>query len=96
MDWTRGSIEKLKGWDRPRVRCKYECQTVDQDGRRTTVVRETTGEVVPDGNNPWVVLHVGGKWVEERFSWELVLAVLNDRFEPPLWFWDRYGVVYEV
>ena len=57
-------------------------------------VRETTGRISLDGNNPWIEIWAEGRWHAERFGWSLVLAVLNDPHESPIWFGKR--MQYEV
>ena len=83
---TKEDVLQCKYMERPTVRCKYACTYVDQDGRRTKGERETTGKIDIDGNNPWVTIWAAGSHIAERFSWSLVLAVLNDKYEPPIYF----------
>jgi hypothetical protein len=83
-DWTREEIEKLKGWERPMVRVRFE--GCNREARIGTYL-----------NHPYVEVH-DDNWKPFLVSWELLLAVLNDRFEPPIAFdtadaercWDRY------
>lgn len=86
VTYTRQDIERLKGWERPSVRCKFDAVYVDPDGRKTEGRRECTGRIIIDGNNPWVEISAAGKTYAERYSWGLVLAVLNDPHEPAIWF----------
>jgi hypothetical protein len=84
-DWTRADIEALKPATRPMVRVRYEGQ--DREARIGVYL-----------NNPFVEVCQGGDWKPFLVSWTLLLAVLNDRFEPPITFttedaercWDRY------
>lgn len=93
--YTREEIETMHSLDRPRVRVKFDCDLIDEEGRRCEAsTRETTGCIVVDGNNPWIVIHAAGEQRAERFSWGLVLKVLNDRFAAPIYFSQR--VEYEV
>jgi hypothetical protein len=86
--WTRADLEALKGMDRPKVRCRTEAE----HGR---MEQEVPGRIVIDGNNPWVEIWYKGAWRAERVSWSLVLAVLNDPFASPIWFWAK-GEPYET
>lgn len=88
MTHTRESIEATKPLDRPRVRCVVTVWQRDEDGRCVNSVRQKrAGLVVIDGNNPWVDLgQIGGTQLCERFSWGLVLEILNDPFAAPIHF----------
>lgn len=92
--FTRADIEEMKALDRPSVRVKYDADLIDEDGRTALSARETTGRIVIDGNNPWVEIWAAGGYAAERFSWGLVLEVLNDRFAAPIYFSQRFE--YEV
>ena len=94
QEHTRQEIETMKTMDRPKVRVKYDCVLIDEDGKREEARRETTGRIIVDDNNPWIEIHAGGKQIAERFSWSLVLEILNDRFAAPVYFSTR--VEYEV
>lgn len=80
--WAREDIEALRAMDRPKVRCRCEAEGGVPE-------RDCSGRIVIDGNNPWVEIWQKGGWRVERFSWSLVLEVLNDPFTSPLWFWAK-------
>jgi hypothetical protein len=92
--YTREAIEGMPFRDRPTVRIAYDCETEDEDGRRTRQVRRTTARVV-EGNNPWLVFWAAGAEYADRVSWELVLEVLNDPHASPVHV-SNTGIVYEV
>ncbi len=75
---TRAEIEALKGWERPRVRCRV-------DGSSLTV----SGGISIDGNNPWVEFSRLEVQYAAKFSWGLLLEVLNDPHAAPLGFSDH-------
>ena len=83
--WDRESIESLRGWNRPRVRIRV---TYREGGISKTV--DKLGEIVPDGNNPWIVSREShGCDIAFRCSWGLVLEVLNDKHASPICFDDN-------
>lgn len=83
--WTRQEVEALKTYNgRPRVRVRLTRVNIDPDGRRSApFLVDTTGQIVVDGNNPWIEVHYG-RTTAERFSWGLVLDVLNDPHAAPI------------
>lgn len=86
MDWTREEIESLRGWERPRVRARVGDGY--RDGERR--FRDAHAEIVPDGNNPWLVVRTAhGIDIEFRLSWGLLLEVLNDPRTSPVWIEDN-------
>lgn len=95
MTFTRAEIETTKALERPTVRCQIDCDYIDEDGRKTTGVRNANGQIALDGNNPWLVIHAAGKQLAFRVSWCLLLEVLNDRFARPVNFQGQ-RVEYEV
>lgn len=88
--FDRETIEATRALERPSVRCRIDAVYIDEDGQREHGTKETTGRIVVDGNNPWVELWAAGAWHAERFSWGLVLEVLNDRFAPPIHFAETF------
>ena len=84
-EWTRADMEALKPADRPMVRVRFEGK--ERQARIGTFLV-----------HPFVEVCDGGQWKPFLVSWGLLLAVLNDRFEPPIAFstedaarcWDRY------
>jgi hypothetical protein len=70
---SRESIESARPSARPRVRCRIDGDSLAH-----------TASITIDGNNPWIEFTYLGVHFCERFSWGLVLEVLNDRFAPPL------------
>ena len=93
--FTRELIEATKHYERPSLRCKFECTVVDEDGRKQQQIRETTGHITIDGNNPWICFYAAGKQYAECFPWELILQALNDKFAAPIYLSEK-GIVYEV
>ena len=84
--WDKDILADIREIDRPRVRVQYECTLIDEDSRETSAVRTTTGIISIDGNNPWVCISAGGRQIACRFSWGLVLDVLNNKFAPHIYF----------
>lgn len=93
---TREEIENMPAKERPTVRCKYPCRLVNEDGRSTDAIKETRGRIIVDGNNPWLEIWAGGRQHAEQFGWCLVLAVLNDKYEPPIFFNNNHNITYQV
>ena len=73
--WTKSALRAIRYWDMPRIRC--------QVGNRKCEGRIAEAR----GNAPWVEIWTGNGWRAEQFSFELVLNVLNDPREAPLYFW---------
>lgn len=95
MNWTREDIEAIRELDRPRVRCRISRRNVDQDGHYSDpTYRDIEGSISLDGNNPWLTIRAAGEQHAERFSWGLILEVLNDKFAAPICFNKEF--VYEV
>lgn len=88
--WDREEIEEMKPVDFPQVRCRFDAIYVDEDGRQERGKRDINGCIVIDGNNPWLVIQAAGVQHSERFSWGLVLEVLNDRFSHPIEFQQEF------
>lgn len=73
--WTKSALLGLKYWEMPSVRCRYKGKN---EGGRVAEVRDSAG--------PWVEIHRSedGGWIAMQISWSLLLAVLNDPYEPPI------------
>jgi hypothetical protein len=94
--FDRQQIESMPGHMQPSVRCRVEVAYEDGFGDKRYGTKDTSGRIHVDGNNPWVVCMMGGKTLEFRVSWGLLLEVINNRHEPPIYMNQDHPVVLEV
>jgi hypothetical protein len=97
MNWTPEDIKALPYIKRPRVRCAYQRVNINSDGVRSAPFAvKTEGQIIVDGNNPWVVISASGHTRELRVSWDLVCQVLNDPYAPPIDSFPGEPIQYEI
>lgn len=92
--WDREDIEATPFSLRPQARCRIQCDYIDEDGLAERRVKYVMARISVDGNNPWLEIYAAGCHHAERFSWRLVLEVVNDKYATPIEFTKVFEYYY--